>query len=68
MSSKANSKPRMLSLFESNSGKHSGIALMHRGYLLFFKVNTKYISSNVMKISVNSLVRSTSEFSDIFNT
>ena len=27
-----------------------------------------YISSNVMKISVNSRVRSTSEFSDIFNT
>ena len=31
-------------------------------------MNTKYVSSNVMKISVNSRVRSTSEFSDIFNT
>ena len=37
------------------------------GYLLF-GVNTKYISSNVMKISVNSRVRSMSEISDIFNT
>ena len=41
--------------------------LVHRGYLLF-EVNIKYISSNVMKISENSRVRSTSEFSDIFNT
>ena len=31
--------------------------------IYFFAVNTKYISSNVMKISVNSR-----EFSDIFNT
>ena len=36
--------------------------------IYFFDVNTKCISSNVMKISVNSRVRSTSEFSDIFNT
>ena len=36
--------------------------------IYLFEVNTKYISSNVMKISVNSRVRSTSEFSDIFNT
>ena len=36
--------------------------------IYFSEVNTKYISSNVMKISVNSRVRSTSEFSDIFNT
>ena len=36
--------------------------------IYFFKVNTKYISSNVMKISENSRVRSTSEISDIFNT
>ena len=36
--------------------------------IYFFEVNTKYISSNVMKISVNSRVRSTSEFYDIFNT
>ena len=31
-------------------------------------VNTKCISSNVMRMSVNSRVRSTSEFSDNFNT
>ena len=36
--------------------------------IYFFEENTKYISSNVVKISVNSRVRSTSEFSDIFNT
>ena len=36
--------------------------------IYFFEVNTKYISSNVMKISINSRVCSTSEFSDIFNT
>ena len=36
--------------------------------IYFFEVNTKYISSNVMKVSGNSRVRSTSEFSDIFNT
>ena len=36
--------------------------------IYFFEVNTKYISSNVMKISVISRVCSTSEFSDIFNT
>ena len=36
--------------------------------IYFFEVNTKYVSSNVMKISVNSRVRSTSDFSDIFNT
>ena len=34
----------------------------------FFEVNTKHISSNVMKISVSSRVRSKSEISDIFNT
>ena len=33
-----------------------------------FEVNTKYISSNVLKISVISRVRSTSEIADIFNT
>ena len=32
------------------------------------EVNTKYISSFVTEISVNSLVRNTSEFSDIFKT
>ena len=36
--------------------------------LIFFEVNTKYISSNVLKISVISRVRSTSEIADIFNT
>ena len=36
--------------------------------IYFFYVNTKYILSNVMKISVNSRARSTSEFYDIFNT
>ena len=36
--------------------------------IYFFEVNTKYISSNVLKISVISRVRSTSEISDIFNT
>ena len=32
-----------------------------------FEVNTKYISSNVLKISVISRVRSPSEISDLFN-
>ena len=36
--------------------------------IYFFDVNTKYISSNVLKISVISRVRSTSEIADIFNT
>ena len=36
--------------------------------IYFFEVNTKYISSNVLKISVISRVRSTSEIVDIFNT
>ena len=36
--------------------------------IYFFKVNTKYISSNVLKISEISRVRSTSEIADIFNT
>ena len=36
--------------------------------IYFFEVNTKYISSNVLKISVISRVRSTSEIADIFNT
>ena len=40
---------------------------LHRGYL-FFQVNTKYISWNVLKISVMSRGRSTSEIADIFNT
>ena len=36
--------------------------------IYFFEVNTKYISSNVLKISVILRVRSTSEIADIFNT
>ena len=36
--------------------------------IYFFEVNTKYISSNVLKISVISQMRSTSEIADIFNT
>ena len=36
--------------------------------ICFFEVNTKYISSNALKISVISRVRSTSEIADIFNT
>ena len=36
--------------------------------IYFFEVNTKFISSNVLKISVISQVRSTSEIADIFNT
>ena len=37
--------------------------LFNRGFY-FFEVNTKYISSNVLKISVISPVRSTSEIGD----
>ena len=37
---------------------------MHRGYLLF-EVNTKSISSNVLKMSAILRVRSTSEIADI---
>ena len=33
----------------------------------FFKVNTKYISSNVLEISIISRVRSTSGTADVFN-
>ena len=33
-----------------------------------FEVNTKYISSNVLRISEISRVRRTSEIADIFNT
>ena len=44
---------------------YSWINTINREY---FEVNTKYISSNVLKISVISPVRSTSENADIFNT
>ena len=36
--------------------------------IYFFEVNTKYISSNVLKISEISRVHSTSEIADIINT
>ena len=36
--------------------------------MYFFEVNTKYISSNVLEVSVISRVHSTSETSEIFNT
>ena len=36
--------------------------------IYFFSVNTKNISSHVLKISAISLVLRTREFSDIFNT
>ena len=36
--------------------------------IYFFSVNTKYISSHVLKISVTPLVLRTREISDIFNT
>ena len=38
------------------------------GDIYFFEVNTKYVSLNVLKISVISHVCSTSEIADIFNT
>ena len=34
--------------------------------IYFFEVNTKHISSHVLKISENSLVLRTREFTDIF--
>ena len=40
---------------------------IYRGYILF-EVNTKYISSSVLKTSEFSRVRSTSENSDVFNS
>ena len=36
--------------------------------IYFFEVNTKYISSNVLKLLAISRVRSTSEIANIFNT
>ena len=44
------------------------IIYINRGYLLFFEMNTKNISSSVLKTSEFSRVRSTSENSDVFNT
>ena len=36
--------------------------------IYFFEVNTKYISSNVLKISVISRMHSKSDIADIYNT
>ena len=47
---------------------HCMDALQYIEDIFFFEVNTKYISSNVLKISEISRVRSTSEIADIFNT
>ena len=41
---------------------------VHRGYLLFCGVNTKYISSSELKTSKFSRVRSTSENLDVFKS
>ena len=46
----------------------SCVLSIYKEDIYFFEVNTKYISSNVLKISVISRMRSTSEFADIFNT
>ena len=40
----------------------------NRGYLFFFEVNTKYISSSELKTSKISRVRSTSENLDVFKS
>ena len=41
---------------------------IHRGYIFFFEVNTKYISSSELKTSKFSRVRSTSEKLDVFKS
>ena len=41
---------------------------IYREDIYFFEVNTKCISSNMLKISVISRVHSTSEIADSFNT
>ena len=46
----------------------SCVLSIYKEDIYFFEVNTKYISSNVLKIPVISRMRSTSEFADIFNT
>ena len=48
--------------------RHPFFEIVYLQDIYFFEVNTKYISSNVLKISVNSRVRSTSEIADIFRT
>ena len=40
----------------------------HKEDIYFFEVNTKYISSNVLKISVISRVRRKNKIADICNT
>ena len=42
--------------------------LIYREGIYFFEVNTKFISSNVLKISVILPVPSTNEIADILNT
>ena len=49
-------------------GGHVNFGRKKKEDIYFFEVNTKYISSNVLKISVISQVHSTSEIADIFNT
>ena len=45
--------------------KHFGTQYKEDVY--FFEENAKYVSSNILKISVISRVRSTSKLADIFN-
>ena len=58
---------------EYSRGKQISVQTLNltNGYIediYFFAVITKYISSNVLKISAISRVRSKSEIADIFNT
>ena len=53
---------------ESQSVSSIWVEIKYIEDIYFFEVNTKYISSNVLKISEISRVRSTSEIADIFNT
>ena len=41
--------------------------LQYKEDIYFFEVNTKYISSNILKISVISRVLRTREITDFFN-
>ena len=54
--------------FSFYSNDHRDIHVEYIEDIYFFEVNTKYISSSVLKISVISRVRSTSEIAGIFNT
>ena len=51
-----------------NDKKNLRICYLYIEDIYFFSVNTKYISSNVLKISAISRVRSTREIADIFNS